>query len=178
VSVSVRRAEARDASELHDVAAATFALACPPGTRQEDIDAFIRDVFSARCFDGYIADPLREVLVAVLDDRIVGYTMLVDGEPRDADVAAAITARPTVELSKFYVLAGEHGAGVAPALMAATLESAAGHGGAGVWLGVNQENGRANRFYEKHGFVVVGTKRFLVGEEWHDDFTRELVFPA
>jgi len=60
--------------------------------------------------------------------------------------------------------------------MVATLESAATRGVAGVWLGVNQENGRANRFYEKHGFAVVGTKRFLVGDEWHDDFTRERAF--
>jgi GNAT superfamily N-acetyltransferase len=178
MSVLVRSAGLRDAPELHDVATATFPLACPPGTRPEDIDAFIRDVLSVERFGGYISDPRREVLVAVRDDRIVGYTMLVLGEPADPDVAAAVSARPTVELSKFYLLDGEHGTGVAPALMAETLEFAAARGAAGAWLGVNQENGRANRFYEKHGFVVVGTKRFLVGEEWHDDFTRERVFSA
>ncbi|HEY8913877.1 GNAT family N-acetyltransferase [Lacisediminihabitans sp.] len=173
---SIRRAVAADAAELHEVAAATFALACPPGTRQQDIDAFVRDILSVERFESYLADSARELLVAVRADRLIGYTMLVAGEPKDTDVASAIAARPTIELSKCYLLAGEHGAGVASALMVATLEAARAAGAAGVWLGVNQQNGRANRFYEKHGFAVVGTKRFLVGDEWHDDFTRERVF--
>ena len=25
------------------------------------------------------------------------------------------------------------------------------------------------RFYEKHGFAVIGERRFLVGATWHDD---------
>jgi RimJ/RimL family protein N-acetyltransferase len=40
---------------------------------------------------------------------------------------------------------------------------------------VNEENARANRFYEKNGFAKVGTKRFLVGERYEDDFVRERV---
>jgi ribosomal protein S18 acetylase RimI-like enzyme len=58
--------------------------------------------------------------------------------------------------------------------MAATLDAARSRGASGIWLGVNQENGRANRFYEKNGFARVGTKRFLVGENYEDDFVREL----
>jgi len=45
-----------------------------------------------------------------------------------------------------------------------------------VWLGVNQQNGRANRFYEKHGFAIVGTKGFELGGRREDDFVRERVF--
>ena len=58
--------------------------------------------------------------------------------------------------------------------MAASLEAARARGAVGIWLGVNEENVRANRFYEKSGFVRVGTKKFLVGERWEDDFVREL----
>ncbi len=42
MDIEVRRATAADAVELHELAAATFALACPPGTRQADIDDFIQ----------------------------------------------------------------------------------------------------------------------------------------
>jgi ribosomal protein S18 acetylase RimI-like enzyme len=45
-----------------------------------------------------------------------------------------------------------------------------------VWLGVNQLNARANRFYEKNGFAIVGEKKFLVGGKAEDDFVRERVF--
>ena len=101
--------------------------------------------------------------------------MLVFGEPHDEDVAAAITMRPTVELSKVYVLPGHHGAGVSSMLMDASLAEARTRGAVGIWLGVNEENARANRFYEKSGFAIVGTKRFRVGEVYEEDFVRELV---
>jgi ribosomal protein S18 acetylase RimI-like enzyme len=39
-----------------------------------------------------------------------------------------------------------------------------------VWLGVNQENQRAQRFYAKHGFVVSGTKTFRLGEGVENDY--------
>ena len=99
--------------------------------------------------------------------------MLVVGEPTDADVAAALTARPTAELSKCYVAPGHHGAGIAAALMTATLDEAAARGAVAVWLGVNQENAKAQRFYEKSGFARVGVKRFLVGDRYEDDFVYE-----
>ena len=105
-----------------------------------------------------------------------GYTMLIVGEPQDPDVVAAITTRPTAELSKCYVMPGFHGAGVASALMTRTLEAARERGAAGVWLGVNEENERAQGFYAKSGFTPVGRKRFLVGERWEDDFVLERVF--
>ncbi len=102
--------------------------------------------------------------------------MLIVGEPSDPDVVAALTTRPTAELSKCYVMPGHHGAGVASALMTRTLESARERGAAAVWLGVNEENARAQGFYEKSGFAQAGRKRFLVGDRWEEDFVMERVF--
>ncbi len=169
----VRIAGVPDAGALAEVAAATFPLACPPGTKQLDIDDFIQANLSHVSFERYLADAARVLLLAEVGGRPVGYTMLVIGEPADPDVAAAITLRPTVELSKCYVVPEQHGGGIASVLIERSVEEAAARGVAGVWLGVNQQNTRANRFYEKQGFRMVGTKRFRVGAEWHDDFVRE-----
>ena len=84
-----------------------------------------------------------------------------------------ITLHPTVELSKIYVLPEAHGTGAAARLMASTLEWARSVGAAGAWLGVNQQNQRAQRFYAKSGFTRVGTKRFLVGGVYEDDYVLE-----
>ena len=62
---------------------------------------------------------------------------------------------------------------LARALMAACLDAARHRGAAGLWLGVNQLNERAQRFYGKSGFSRVGTKRFLVGGVYEDDFVME-----
>jgi diamine N-acetyltransferase len=179
VPVAVRRATARDAPVLADVAARTFALACPPHVTEQAVAAFVADVLSRERFEDYLADPARDLFLAEEQGLAgdggapAGYAMVVHGEPSDPDVADALTLRPTAELSKIYVLPGHHGAGVSAALMDACLEGARERGAAGVWLGVNQLNERAQRFYGKSGFARVGTKRFLVGDRYEDDFVYE-----
>jgi diamine N-acetyltransferase len=172
MSITTRRAGSHDADLLHDLAARTFGLACPPGTLQADIDAFIALHLSRERFAGYLADPARILLIVAHDDVPVGYSMLVSGPIADADVSAVVDAATSIELSKFYLTEDRHGSGAAAALMAATLDEAARTGAKSCWLGVNQKNVRAGRFYTKQGFEVVGEKRFLVGSELHHDFVR------
>ncbi|MEV0467194.1 GNAT family N-acetyltransferase [Nocardia tengchongensis] len=169
-AVAIRPAVADDADELAAVAAVTFPLACPPGSTPQDQAEFIAEVLSADRFREYLADTDRIVLKAVLDGAIVGYALLNAMPPADPTVAALITQHPVAELSKMYVLPGQHGNGVSAALMRATLDTARTGGDSAVWLGVNQENVRAQRFYGKHGFTVAGTKTFTVGSQLHHDY--------
>lgn len=172
----VEAARADRVAELAEVAARTFPLACPPAVGPDDVAAFIAENLSAERFADYLADPDRTVLTAVEDGRILGYAMMIRGLPDDPDVAAAVTIRPTVELSKMYVLPDAHGGGVAAALMTEVVRHAQTLGAASVWLGVNQRNERAQRFYAKHGFAVTGTKRFRLGGHWEQDYV--MVRPA
>jgi ribosomal protein S18 acetylase RimI-like enzyme len=61
------------------------------------------------------------------------------------------------------------GLGAGRALLDAALEWL---GGRRIWLGVWSGNGRAQRVYEKRGFVKVGEYRFRVGETLDE----ELIF--
>jgi ribosomal protein S18 acetylase RimI-like enzyme len=173
VPVLIRPAGPADAPALSEVASATFALACPPHTSPDAIADFIAKTFTVEKFDGYLADPLRVLFLATHAETAIGYALLVLDEPSDPNVASSITLHPTCELSKLYVRPGHHGSGVSANLVAACVDAARSAGRAGMWLGVNEENQRANRFYEKNGFVRVGTKQFLVGERLEDDFVRE-----
>ena len=170
----VRTATVEDAAALSGVAAATFVLACPPGMPPESVQKFIDEHLTVERFESYVVDPGRAVLIAEDDDEAVGYAMLVHGEPYDADVRAVVKHLPTTELSKIYVLPTAHGGGIARDLLAAAVEVARSIGAAGIWLGTNQQNVRAQRFYEKSGFERIGTKRFWVGDHFEDDFVFEL----
>jgi tRNA (guanine37-N1)-methyltransferase len=175
VPVQITEATGADAERVARLAALTFPLACPPDAPEADIQAFITAQLSAERFAQYTTDPDRVVLLADDGTGLAGYAMLIFGEPHDEQVAAQLTTRPTAELSKIYVAPEHHGAGVAAALMAAAVDQAAARGAAAVWLGTNQENQRAQRFYAKSGFANIGVKRFHLGDRWEDDFVFERV---
>lgn len=165
----VTPATAADIPEVAAVAAATFPLACPPSVTPDNVAAFIAENLSEERFGEYLADPKRIVLVA-RDTSISGYAMLIHGVPDDDAVQRAVAVRPALELSKIYVLPDHHGAGVAQALMTAALDAGARSGARSVWLGVNQLNERAQRFYGKNGFTVSGTKTFRLGTRVENDY--------
>jgi diamine N-acetyltransferase len=174
--VSIRQARPLDATVLAEIAAETFPLTCPPGTTKENIRSFIEQKLSVDSFQRYLVDPVYRVWVAEVGEECVGYAMAIHGEPVDPDISSALTVRPTMELSKIYVRQGHHGSGVSHHLMEAALIEAKDQGCRAVWLGVNQLNERANRFYEKQGFRLVGTRFFQVGDNQEADYVRELVF--
>ena len=174
--MSISRALPADAHRVSALAIETFPLACPPGTTQENIDQFCATKLSPTSFEEYLADPRVQVWFASHGDELLGYVMSVSGEPDDPVIAEAVSARPTVEISKIYVRANAHGLGVAQQLMSVAVENARAEGAQSVWLGVNQQNERANSFYERNGFLLVGERGFQVGDSLEEDFVREKVF--
>jgi ribosomal protein S18 acetylase RimI-like enzyme len=92
------------------------------------------------------------VFVAELAGCVVGYAYVLPSP--DADVPAE-----TSELGSLYVTEEVAGTEVARALMDAAVEHsrAAGHDVLTLW--VRRENGRARRFYDKHGMREDGTER-------------------
>jgi ribosomal protein S18 acetylase RimI-like enzyme len=156
--VRIATADSVDIAELARVAALTFPLACPPSVTPANIAAFVGANLSDERFAEYLADPQRRILTASRDGPIVGYAMLIRGDDS------------AVELSKLYVLPDQHGSGTASALMNASLGEAAQWGASSIWLGVNQQNQRAQRFYEKHGFSVNGVRTFQLGAGVENDY--------
>jgi GNAT superfamily N-acetyltransferase len=158
-----------DPHELAGVAAQTFPLACPPSIERENVASFIATHLTAARFGEYLADPRRAILTARHDGRIIGYAMLVQGVEDDADVQRAVEIRPAAELSKMYVLPDHHGDGLSATLMEHALAVATDWQVRCVWLGVNGENQRAQRFYAKHGFRISGTRTFQVGDDHREN---------
>lgn len=178
VPFAVGPAQDTDAAALASLAALTFPLACPPAVTKEEAAEFAGRTLSEDAFAGFVANSSRRVLVARADPGLVGYALLVLEPPADPQIGAALEGlpRPTAELSKFYTHPAAHGRGVASGLMTAALQTAEEAGTGTVWLGVNGMNLRAQAFYRKSGFSVVGRKQFPLGPHLFDDlvFARSL----
>ena len=173
--MGISRATLADAHRLSALAIETFPLACPPGTTAENIELFCTEKLSPEAFEAYMSEGRYRIWIAEENGSLRGYVMSVSGEPEDPDIARAVVHRPTVEVSKIYVLSSAHGSGLSDLLMRTAVDDARNGGAASVWLGVNQLNDRANRFYAKHGFELVGERSFQVGDSLEADFVREKV---
>jgi len=173
----IRKATADDAGPLAELAVVTFPLACPPESRPEDIAAHLANTLGEANFRDYLADPEVTVLVLDADGALRGYSLLVGRPTQDPDVAAVLRTSPATELSKCYVHPDHHGLGAAAELMQASIAAASAAGANGLWLGVNNQNARAIRFYEKSGFRKVGTKSFRLGNTVEHDFVMERPVP-
>jgi len=93
----------------------------------------------------------RCYVVAVLDDRVVGYAGVYAVSGADADVQTIAVARP----------AQRHRVGTQ--LLAAITAEARERGCSRVFLEVAADNTAAQEFYARHGFERVSTRRDYYG---------------
>lgn len=161
----MRRAGGDDAGALALVAAATFLDTFAGILDGPDIVAHCARTSSVGAFTAALArsEPIATLAELVKGHAPVGYSLL------DVPDLPVPSQEGDVELKKIYTLSRYHGAGVGPALMARALQDASAAGAKRMLIGVYGGNARARAFYERHGFVLAGTRRFLVGQTHHDD---------
>ena len=115
-----------------------------------------------------LADPLIVTLLVETNGVAIGYAQLREGE-----VPECVTGPSAIELWRFYLLREWHGQGIAQSLMDRVRVEAAARGAATLWLGVWDQNPRAQAFYRKCGFVDVGEHVFLFGTDPQRDLVME-----
>jgi ribosomal protein S18 acetylase RimI-like enzyme len=130
-AVAVRPATAGDAA---DVVRLARGLSLSDGGRPSQMtEQAFRE-------DGFGADPAFEVLVAELNDNIVGYALFFTGYDSDR-------ASRGIYLSDLYVDIAWRRHGVGRALMKATARACRDAGGAWMFWSVLKRNREARRFY-------------------------------
>jgi diamine N-acetyltransferase len=93
-------------------------------------------------------------------DALIAFAQLREGAP-----GRGVTGERPIELWRFYVDFDWHGRGVAPLLMQAVEDAARARDAVTLWLGVWEGNVRAQAFYRKQGFTVVGSQIFRLGSD-------------
>ena len=166
---NVRDAHLSEAFAVSELAARTFPLAAPPTLARVHIDAYIRENLTHEHFAAHIDHPERDVLVAAVGHELLGYVLAFFGADGAPAPTLGVTLDPAGLLSKCYAVPEMHGKGVAVSLLGAAEERARERGVVGLWLNVNGQNHRAQRFYAKHGWERVGDIDFVVGGSVHHD---------
>lgn len=164
VALTVRHATPTDAETLSQLAADTFRDAFGADNDPADLAAHLARAYGPRQQGRELADPAMRTLLGYVGADLAAYTQLRRG-------AAPVTIPGTapLEVWRFYVVARWHGQGLAQALMQHVHDEARLLGADTLWLGVWERNPRAIAFYQKAGFVDVGSHIFMVGNDAQTD---------
>jgi diamine N-acetyltransferase len=170
--ISIRQATVEDAKLLTDLAYTTFwdAFAHHPKNAPDDLDHYMRQAFNLEQITAELADPQNIFLIAEIDEKPAGYAKLIVD-----NIEPGITGERPVELQRLYSHQEYIGKGVGQNLMDACFARAVDEGRAVMWLGVWEYNPRAQRFYEKNGFAVVGKHTFQLGADPQTDLLMQKI---
>lgn len=160
----IRHGVATDAAALAELAARTFRETFGPDTPPEDLALYLAQAYGIPQQQQELADPDITTMLVELDGHLAGYAQVRSGETPEG-----VAGESPVELWRFYVAQQWHGRGVAQALMKQVEVEARQRGARTMWLGVWERNARAKAFYQKSGFIDVGSHTFMVGTDAQTD---------
>ncbi len=164
--INIRQATFDDAKPLTDLSYATFwdAFAHHPKNAPDDLAYYMRQAFTVEQITKELNDPKSIFLIAEIGGEMAGYSKIILG-----NIEPGITSERPVELSRLYSRQEFLGKGVGQTLMDACFDRALKEGRDVMWLGVWEFNPRAQAFYQKNGFRVVGRHTFQLGADPQTD---------
>ncbi len=162
--VVLRSATAEDAAALSLIGVATFLEAFAGVLFGSDILAHCQVQHAAERYAGWVANEHYRLCLAELKGAPIGFAVL---SPPDLPLPLLPN---DIELKRIYLLHRFQGTGLGRRLLEWSITEARAMGKQRLLLGVKADNRSAIQFYERHGFVRVGERKFLVGSMWCDDY--------
>lgn len=159
--ISIHEALTDDAKLISVLGAVTFYEAYFEQDDARDLANYITESFAPEKVRAEIENPNSTFFIVYADEKAVGYAKLRTGEKHEN-----IQNENAVELQRIYVLERVFGKGIGEILLLHCLETARQKGFKTLWLGVWEENIRAQKFYAKHGFTPVGTLSYPYGDTY------------
>jgi diamine N-acetyltransferase len=169
-NISIKQAETVDAKLISVLGSVSFYEAYFEQDTAHDLANYIHESFELNKIRAEIEDKNAAFFIIYLDQKAVGYAKLREGSKADC-----IKSKNSIELQRIYTIERVYGKGIGEILLKHCLEIAKQRGFETLWLGVWEENIRAQKFYAKHGFKRVGEITFPYGETVGKNFVLEFL---
>ncbi len=164
--ILIRPATSGDAADLAGLAQRVFATTYGAVIPAATLHAYLAERFTPAAFEAQIA--AGSLLLASVAGDLAGYARIDRSRPPEC-----VADRQAIELAQLYVDAPYQGSGASAKLLNATCETAP----ASVWLCTWKQNQRALRFYQRHGFLAVGSTAIYVYDVVFDDLVLVWIKP-
>lgn len=149
-----------EAPLLADISRRTFLDTFPDLYTPEDLRDYFAKAYDECRLEEEIARSDMLIRVVEMDGEMMGYMKVGPNK-----LPVENPAEPAFEIWQFYLMPPAKGKGISDHLMWEALTFCQEKGAASVYLGVWENNPRAQKFYARHGFKQVGTYYFEVGHQ-------------
>jgi ribosomal protein S18 acetylase RimI-like enzyme len=166
----IRIATAADAVALSALARETFADTYAAFNTPQDMNLHLQRSYTPALQAAEIGNVNMLTIVAHSDGALSGFAQLRRSRPPACVSATQTPPRCAWEILRFYLQRDWHGRGLAAPLMEAARQAAVKAGADAIWLSVWSRNVRAQAFYRKCGFEIVGDTTFTLGRDVQHDF--------
>ncbi|MGC4101859.1 N-acetyltransferase family protein [Ferruginibacter sp.] len=160
MEITIRRATINDVITLSTIARQTFYDTFTGTCTEEDMENFLEEYFNEEQVARELSNPDDQFYFAEVDGEPAGYLRYME----DYRNFPLMKQWKAMELKRIYILKEFHGKGIAQKLMDFLIDVCTKNKYEVIWLGVWEHNLRAQKFYEKYGFVSSGhTHDFPIG---------------
>jgi diamine N-acetyltransferase len=167
MEITIRRITLADVDALAVISKQTFYDTFSGTCTAADMQNFLEDYFNEQQITKELSNTNDFYFFAEIDGKPAGYIRFME----DYSNFSVMKKWKALELKRIYVAKEYHGKGVAQKLMDLIIDFAVKEKYEVVWLGVWEHNVKAQKFYEKYGFVNSGhTHAFPIGSTPQTDF--------
>jgi len=164
-NISVRKAFPKDVDLLIQLGKRCFYEAFSDVTAPDDMEAYLTSIFQKTAIANQLRDERSLIFIAEVGADPAGYVYSHPAIPPQGG-----SDKAAIKLERLYLRKRYFGRAVGDALMQISIEESRFRGYQSVWLSSWELNDRANAFYKKWGFKVVGNQKFTVGSDIQNDF--------
>ena len=174
VSILIRRAGIEDSDMLLQLSKTTFFKAFAHLNEPQNMAAYASLQFTREAILLQLNNPASTFYFAIVNEQIAGYFKLNTGESQ-----TDFKDEHGLEVERIYVSVTYQGRQIGTHMIAFVIEEAKRQKLDNIWLGVWELNTRAVKFYEKHGFKIVGSHEFMLGKDRQVDLLmKKIINPA
>ncbi|TDS18716.1 ribosomal protein S18 acetylase RimI-like enzyme [Maribacter caenipelagi] len=151
--------------QLRSISEQTFVTAFAKDNDPEDFKIYIKKAFALETIKAELLNPNSDFYCVYSKNEIVGYFKL-----NVKDAQSELKQDDSIELERIYVLHKHQGLGLGEQFLHHIKTIAQERNKKTLWLGVWQENKRAIKFYERHGFQKFDTHPYYIGSDEQTDW--------
>lgn len=168
--ITIQKGSLSNLETIQKISIQTFTETFAAVNTIENIENYILESFHLEQLKKELNNPDSQFYIAYSNLDPIGYLKI--------NCEAAQTENQTknaLEIHRIYVLQSFHGKNVGQILLEKAITIAKKMEVNLIWLGVWEENYRAQRFYSKNGFQIFDKHQFVLGDEVQTDFMMQLL---